>query len=484
VAELTLLLDALHREARRQREHRPRIPSPMKPAPAARVLLVAILTSTLHIASAGAAPPEELRGLVSKRVEAEYPSLFDIYKKLHAQPELFFMEVKTAALVAGELRALGFTVTEHVGKTGVVGVLKNGPGPTVLVRADMDALPVKENSGVEYASTAVVQDLTGKEQPAMHACAHDAHITGLIGTARLLVALKDKWSGTLVLVAQPAEEVVAGAREMLKEGLYTRFPKPDQAIALHVTSMLPAGVIGYAEGTFLAAVNSMDIVVRGVGGHGSAPHTTKDPVVLASQIVLALQTIVSRELKPGTTAVVTVGTIHGGLKRNIISDEVKLELTLRAFDDKVMAQLIAAIRRICAGLGQAAGVPGDRLPVITLTPESIGVTNNDSTLTRRLAGAFTEWLGKERVKQMPPLTGGEDFSEFGRTEHHVPICMWWVGATDPAKIAESERTGVPVPSNHSATFAPVPEPTLNTCVTSMTAAILELLGNTPAAPPK
>jgi amidohydrolase len=456
----------------------------MKPAPAARTLLAAVLASALHIVSTKAAPPEELRALVSKRVEAEYPSLFGIYKKLHAQPELFFMEVKTAALVAGELRALGFTVTERVGKTGVVGVLKNGPGPTVLVRADMDGLPVKENSGVEYASTAIVQDLTGKDQPAMHACAHDAHITGLIGTARLLVALKDKWSGTLVLIAQPAEEIVAGAREMLKDGLYTRFPKPDQAIALHVTAMLPAGVIGYTEGPFLAAVNSMDISVRGVGGHGSAPHTTKDPVVLASQIVLALQTIVSRELKPGTTAVVTVGTIHGGLKRNIISDEVKLELTLRAFDEKVMSQLVTSIRRICAGIAQAAGLPEDRLPVITLTPESIGVTNNDPAIARRLVGTFTEWLGKERVRQMQPLTGGEDFSEYGRTEHRVPICMWWVGATDPAKIAESERTGIPVPSNHSATFAPVPEPTLKTCVTSMTAAILELMPNTAVTPPK
>lgn len=453
----------------------------MKTTPITTALIAALLGSAIHLASAAATLPEQLRGLVTSRVEAEYPSLFGIYTNLHAHPELSFMEVKTAALMAGELRRLGFTVTEKVGNTGVVGVLTNGPGPTVLVRADMDGLPIKENSGVPYASTDVVKDLSGKDQPAMHACAHDSHVTGLMGTARLLVALKEKWTGTLVLVAQPAEEIVAGARAMIADGLYTRFPKPDHAIALHTTSMLPAGVIGYGEGPFLASVNSMDILVRGVGGHGSAPHTAKDPVVLASQIVLALQTIVSREVKPGTAAVITVGTIHGGLKRNIISDEVKLEITLRAFDDKVMTQLVTAVRRVCAGLAQAAGVPEDRLPVVTLTPESVPVTSNDSALTRRLTGTFTEWFGTDRVKLTPPTTGGEDFSEFGRTGHRVPICMWWIGATDPAKFAESERTGVPVPSNHSATFAPIPEPTLKACVASMTAAVLDLMGSTPAA---
>ena len=446
-----------------------------------QALVASVLASAILLPSAAAASPGELQRLVASRVEAEYPSLEGIYKNLHAHPELSFMEEKTAALIARELRSLGFEVTEKVGNTGVVGVLKNGPGPTLLVRADMDGLPVKENSGVPYASTDVVKDLSGKDQPAMHACAHDTHVTGLIGTARTLVALKEKWAGTLVLVAQPAEEIVAGARAMLADGLYTRFPKPDYAIALHTFSTLPAGVIGYGEGPFLASVNSMDILVRGVGGHGSAPHTTKDPVVLAAEIVLALQTIVSREIKPGTVAVVTVGTIHGGLKRNIISDEVKLELTLRSFDDKVMAHLIASIRRICAGIAQAAGVPEDRLPVITLTPESVSVTSNDSALARRLVGTFTEWFGPNRVQLQPPITGAEDFSEFGRPPHQVPICMWWVGATDPAKIDESERTGVPVPSNHSATFAPVPEPTIKTCVASMTAAVLDLLGRPSAA---
>lgn len=455
----------------------------MKTTLTSTLLVVVLLGTAIHIASAAATSPEQLRGLVTSRVEAEYPSLFSIYTNLHAHPELSFMEVKTAALVAGELRRLGFTVTEKVGNTGVVGVFTNGVGPTVLVRADMDGLPIKENSGVPYASTDIVKDLSGKDQPAMHGCAHDTHVTGLIGTARVLVALKDHWSGTLVLVAQPAEEIVAGARAMLADGLYTRFPKPDFALALHTFSGMPAGAIGYGEGPFYASVNSMDIQVRGVGGHGSRPHTTRDPIVLASQIVLALQTIVSRELKPGTVAVVTVGTIQGGLKRNIISDEVKLELTLRAFDDKVMAQLVASVRRICAGIAQAAGVPEDRLPVVTLTPESVPVTINDSVLTRRLAGALTAWFGADRVTTQPPTTGGEDFSEFGRSSQRVPISMWWVGATDPATIAESERTGVPVASNHSATFAPIPEPTLKTCVTSMTAAVLELMGNVPSSKP-
>jgi hippurate hydrolase len=417
-----------------------------------------------------------LRPAVTAKIEAEYPALEKIYRDLHAHPELSFMEVKTAALVARELRALGCEVTEKVGNTGVVGVLRNGAGPTVLVRADMDGLPVKETSGVPYASTDIVKDLSGRDQPAMHACAHDAHVTGIIGTARALVALKADWAGTIVFVAQPAEEIGAGARAMLADGLYTRFPKPDYALALHVTSMLPAGLVGHGEGPFFADVRSVDILVRGVGGHGSAPQTTKDPVVLASQIVLALQTIVSRELAPGTPAVVTVGTIQGGTKRNIIPDEVKLELTLRSYEDAVAEKLIAAIRRICAGAAQAAGVPEARAPVVTVTSESTPATVNDPALTRRVVAQLSEWMGPAALKPWPAIMGGEDFSEFGRTVHRVPICIWWVGATDPARIEEAKRTGVPVPSNHSGTFAPVPEPTLKAAVTSMTAAVLGLVG--------
>ena len=414
-----------------------------------------------------------LKTRVAAYVDQHYPEWFGIYTNLHAHPELSMMEVKTAALVSSELRKLGFNVTEHIGNTGVVGVLTNGVGPTVLIRADMDGLPIKETSGVSYASGDVVKDLSGAEKPAMHACAHDTHVTGLIATARLLVSLKDQWSGTLVAAAQPAEEIVAGARAMLADGLYTRFPKPDYALALHTGARLPAGTIGYREGSLMASVNSVDVVVRGVGGHGSAPETTKDPVVVASQIVLALQTIVSRELKPGTPAVVTVGAIHGGTKRNIIPDEVRLELTLRAFDERVMEQLVKAVRRISDGIARASGLPEDRLPVVTSLPESVGVMRNDPALTRRMVEAFRGWFGSDRVREQEPIMGGEDFAEFGR--QGVPISLWWVGGTDPAKFEQSLRTGIPVPSNHSATFAPIPEPTLKTCVTSMTAAVLEIM---------
>jgi hippurate hydrolase len=438
-------------------------------------LVAVVALSATAPGSARAAAPS-LRESVIARIDAEYLALEKIYQHLHARPELSFMEVETASFVAAELRKLGCEVTEKVGNTGVVGVLKNGPGPTVLIRGDMDALPVKEATGVPYASKAIVKDLAGKEHPAMHACAHDAHVTNLVGTARILVALRAQWSGTVVFVAQPAEEIAAGARAMLRDGLYTRFPKPDYALALHVTSSLPAGIIGHGEGPVYANAKSVDILVRGVSGHGSAPHTTKDPIVLASQIVLALQTIVSREVRPGTPAVVTVGTIRGGTKRNIISDEVTLELTLRSYEDAVSDQLVAAIQRICAGTARAAGVPESRLPVVTVTPESASTTVNDATLARRLTTTLADWLGADRLKAAPPTMGFEDFSEFGRTVPRVPIFIWWVGATAPERFAEAARTGIPVPSNHNSGFAPVVEPTLRTALTSMSAAALDLLG--------
>lgn len=435
----------------------------------------AAMLAGIVVLSPAQAADATLRTAVGAKVDAEYASLEAIYKDLHAHPELGFMEVRTAGILAQELRAAGFEVTEKVGITGVVGVLRNGPGPTVLVRADMDGLPIKEATGLPYASTTIGKDLSGNEHPTMHACAHDSHVTGLIGTARVLAAMKQNWSGTVVLIGQPAEEGVGGARAMLADGLYTRFPKPDYALALHTWAGLPAGVIGYGEGAFMAAATTVDILVRGVSGHGSAPHTAKDPVVLAAEIVMALQTIVSRELKPGTVGVVTVGSIHGGSKPNIIPEEVKLELTLRAYDDQVIEQMIASIRRICSGLGVAAGMPADRLPVVTVAPASVGVTSNEALLTRRVASTLTAWLGADRVVVSPPVTAAEDFSFFGKTFEKVPTMLWFVGGTAPEKFETAKLTGVPVPSNHNVGFAPVPEPTLKAAVTSMSAAVLDLL---------
>lgn len=447
------------------------LPTLRPPAAARRA---ALLLLALPVAALAGDPVATARALVDERVQAEFPALEAILHRLHARPELSFMEVETAALVAREFRALGIEVTERVGNTGVVGVLRNGPGPTLLLRADMDALPVKEQTGLSWASRAVVKDLAGRDQPAMHACGHDLHVTGLIGAARVLAGLRDRWSGTLVLVAQPAEEIVAGARAMLRDGLYTRFPRPDYALALHVSSARAAGEISYVEGTPYASVGSVDIVVRGVGGHGSQPHTAKDPVLLAAQIITALQGIVSREVRPGVPAVVTVGTIQGGTKRNIIPDEVRLELTLRSFDEQVMAQLVAAIRRICAGTAQAFGVPGDRLPEVRVLEESAPVTTNDTALVRRVVPAFRAWFGPERVQATAPTTGAEDFSEYGRTHPRVPIFIWGVGAADPARVAAASRGGPPLPANHSPHAVFLADPTLRVSVGSFAAAVLEL----------
>jgi hippurate hydrolase len=386
------------------------------------------------------------------------------------------MEEKTSAKLAAELRAAGYEVTEKFGGYGVVAVLKNGPGPTLLVRCDTDALPVPETTGLPYASNVRTKDLSGREVSVMHACGHDIHMTVLVGAARQLTALKDRWSGTLILVGQPAEERGLGARAMLTAGLYRQFPKPDFAIALHDSATLAAGNVGTVEGYLMANVDWVDITVRGRGGHGAYPHTTKDPIVLAAQIVMALQTIVSRETRPVEPCVVTVGSIHGGAKANVIPDEVKLSLTLRSYSDSVRAHTIEAIRRICRGEAIAAGMPDDLMPIVTvLEDEATPATFNDPALTRRVRGALTTWLGADHVTTIDPEMGGEDFSQFGRTTEHVPICMFRLGAVSPEKLAESQRSGAPLPSLHSSKFAPVPEPTIKTGVTALTATALELL---------
>ena len=433
------------------------------------VLFLGIVTPLLAADAA-------LRDAVAQKVAADYPALDAIYKDLHAHPELSLMEQRSAGVVARELRAAGYEVTEKIGGHGVVGVLKNGAGPVLLIRTDLDGLPVLEETGLPYASKVRTKDLTGREVSTMQACGHDIHMTVFAGVARVLAALKKSWAGTLVLVGQPAEEIGTGARALLAAGLYRQFPKPDYAIALHDSATLPAGTVGTIEGYAMANVDSVDITVHGVGGHGAYPHTTKDPVVLAARIVVALQTIVSRETRPVDPAVVTVGSIHGGTKHNIIPNEVKLQLTLRSYTDAVRRHTIEAIRRICRGEAIAAGLPDELTPTISIAEnEFTPATYNDPALTRRVRAALVGWLGADNVRTIDPEMGGEDFSQFGRTVEKVPICMFRLGAVAPEKVAESQRTGVPLPSLHSSKFAPVPEPTIKTGVTAMTAAALDLL---------
>ena len=414
---------------------------------------------------------------IAPLVEREYASLEKLYTHCHAHPELSLREQNTAARLAEELKALGIEVTTGIGGHGVVGVLKNGAGPTILVRTDLDALPLKELTGVPYASTVRTTNDLGVEVDVMHACGHDVHITSLVGTARVLTQLKNRWSGTIVFIGQPAEERGAGARAMLKDGLFTRFPKPDYCLALHVSSDMAAGSVGVVEGFVLANVDSVDITMRGSGGHGAWPHKTKDPIVLAAQSIMAMQTIVSRETDPLESAVVTVGSIHGGTKHNIIPDEVKLQLTVRSFKDEVRAHTLEAIKRIVRGQALSAGIPEDRLPVVHVDEkEFTPATYNNPELARRIGGAFRELFGEKKVISRKPVMGGEDFSEFGRTADKIPICIFWLGSVEPERVAESERTGKLLPSLHSSLYRPVPKPTIKTGVTAMSAAVLELVG--------
>lgn len=414
-------------------------------------------------------------------LDRDIASLLTTYKALHAAPELSHREEKTAAFIAGELRKLGFTVTERIGRFqnsqwtgyGIVGVLKNGPGPTVLLRTELDALPVEEKTGVPYASQVKTKNDAGVEVGVMHACGHDIHMTSFLGAAKLLVELKNNWSGTLLMLGQPAEETGDGANAMLRDELYTRFPRPDFAITVHDKPELEAGKVGYTPGYAMASATSIDIRIRGVGGHGSAPETTKDPIVVAAQVVMALQTIVSRENSPLDPSVVTVGSIHGGTRYNIIPDEVSLQLTVRTYKPEVRKNILASIERIVKGVALTAGIPADRAPEVKVS-EGTGSTYNDPQLLERLAVVFRKVLGEENVVQMPPIMASEDFGYFS-LDQKIPATIVWLGASDPAKVKQSRETGVPLPGLHSALFAPVPEPTLRTGVKAMTSAVLELM---------
>ncbi|MEE8201107.1 MAG: amidohydrolase [Candidatus Acidoferrales bacterium] len=417
-------------------------------------------------------------------VTAEMPDLLSTYTRLHSHPELSYQEKQTAAYLAGELRRLGFEVTENVGDYGVPGrtsyglvaVLRNGEGPTVMVRTDLDALPVVEQTGLPYASQVRVES-GGNQVGVMHACGHDIHMTSFLGTARLLAQLRDRWGGTLVLIGQPAEERGAGARALLAGGLYERFPRPDFALALHTSANLPAGTIGYRAGYALANVDSVDITIRGVGGHGAYPHTTKDPIVIAARLILALQTIVSREINPLEPAVITVGSIHAGTKHNIIPDEAHLQLTVRSYTPEVRRQLLSSIERMAREAAEVAGVPPERAPIVEVNiDEYTPSTYNDPELVRRAVAAMRAVLGEENVIETDPVMGGEDFSRYA-LDGEIPIFMFWVGGVDPERYREAKEKGLTLPSLHSPLFAPVPEPTLRTAVQAMTAAVLELMNN-------
>jgi hippurate hydrolase len=413
---------------------------------------------------------------LTAEIDADYAYLDALYKHFHQNPEISFQEKESAARLVQELSALGFEVTDRVGGYGIVAVMKNGAGPTVMLRADMDALPVKEQSWVDYPSLVTTIDDAGNEVSVMHACGHDVHMTVFVGTARRLAAMKDKWSGTLVMIGQPAEERGAGARAMLEDGLFKRFPRPDYNVALHTNPTLPAGTIGYVSGWALANVDSVDITVRGIGGHGAYPHMTKDPVVIASQIVMALQTIVSREINPQSPAVITVGSIHGGTKHNIISNEVKLQLTVRSYSDDVRDQLLGGIRRVAANVGRVAGLPEDLLPVVIhQKDEYTPSTYNDPDLTARLVAAIGGADGGPETQRTGPVMGGEDFSRYGRQEPKIPSVMFWLGGVDPMQVKRAQAGKINLPSLHSPLFAPVPEPTLKGGVHAMTTAALELL---------
>jgi len=420
-----------------------------------------------------AAPAAEIEGLESAIAE-DYGYLESLYQFLHSNPELSFQEDDTARRIARELDTLGFDVTTGVGGHGLVGVLENGPGPTVMIRTDLDALPVKEQTGLAYASTVTATEQTGQEVFVMHACGHDVHMTNFVGTARRLVDLADDWSGTLVMIGQPAEERGAGAKAMLEDGLFERFPRPDHVLAMHVSAGLEAGKIAYVPGYALANVDSVDITVHGIGGHGAYPHATKDPVMLASRIVMGLQTIASREIDPQDPVVVTVGSIHGGAKHNVISDRVDMQLTVRSYSDQTRETVLSAIERIATNIGRSAGLAEDMLPEMEVKDEYTPATYNDPDLTERVVPVMAGALGEGRVVRTDPVMGGEDFSRYGRAG--VPALIFWVGGVAPEDIAAAERGEKELPSLHSPLFAPVPEPTIKTGVTAMTAAAMELLG--------
>ncbi len=407
---------------------------------------------------------------VPAEVQSVYPEVQSLYIDLHEHPELSLHEVNTAAKLAAQLRQLGYQVTEKVGGTGIVGILRNGPGPTVMLRTELDALPVDEQTGLVYASKVTTKDDAGHDVHVMHACGHDVHMAAWIGTADIMAKTKNQWHGTLMLIGQPAEERVMGAKAMIADGLFTRFPKPSVGVALHATNSLPAGTVGITPEYMSSNSDSVVITVYGRGGHGAEPETTIDPIVIAAKLVLSLQTIVSREIKPGDPAVITVGYIQGGTKANIIPDQVELGLSVRSYSDGVRKHLLAAIERVAKAESEAANAP--KPPVVRVV-ESTGAMYNDPKLTAELSDVLRQALGAGNVRPLPPSMTSEDYSEFERAG--VPSFYFGLGVADPEKFKEAAASGATLPSNHSPFFAPDMEPSLKTAVEAEVAVLRALL---------
>jgi hippurate hydrolase len=412
--------------------------------------------------------------IYSKEIQV---NLLELYKELHANPELSYQEYETSKKLASLLESIGYQVTRNVGGNGVVALLENGDGNTVMFRADMDGLPVEEKTGASYASKNRVKNLEGEEVFTMHACGHDVHMTVLIGVAEYLYENKDAWQGKLLLVLEPAEEVSGGARNMIKDGLFTKFPRPDFNLAFHVSASLPAGKVGYLPGWAMANVDSVDITVKGLGGHGAYPHTTKDPIVIAANIVTQLQTIVSRQIAPTDPAVVTVGSIHGGTKHNVIPNEVKLQLTLRSYTDEVRNQTLSSIERIVRGSAISAGLTEEYFPVIEIKDEYTPAVFNNPSLVEEVQRSFVNTLGDDKVIQVSPVMGGEDFGMFGRVEPIIPTALFWLGAVNNEVYEKAKRDDLTLPSLHSDLFLPDADPAINTGVEAMSNAIVDLFAN-------
>ncbi|HEX4823590.1 MAG TPA: amidohydrolase [Candidatus Polarisedimenticolaceae bacterium] len=429
-----------------------------------------VIAALALVSIVSAQTPAAQRGVGAAQVDAIYPDIEKLYMDLHRNPELAFHEQRTASTLAARVKALGYEVTTGVGGSGVVAILKNGSGPTVMLRTELDALPMEEKTGLPFASTAKTKNDAGDVVPLAHSCGHDLHMAVWAGTAELMAKHRDLWHGTLMLVGQPAEEIVAGATAMLKDGLFTRFPKPDYALGIHDEQSLPAGVVGFHSGFFRANSTGLEMTVYGKGGHGAYPQNAIDPVLIAARIVVGLQSIVSRENDPADPAVITVGSIHGGTASNIIPDEVKLQITVRSLDPAVHKRLLAAIARQAKGEALAAGAP--REPLIE-TKSSTDAVYNDPELTQRMVAAARAALGADRVVEMPAQMGGEDFSQFGLAG--VRSVLLHVGAVDAAKLEASRKSGVPVPGVHSPLWAPEREPTIKAAIAAETAILMDLL---------